>query len=956
MTRFRSVVHVIFALALIGCAVEQDDVSLKAARRGRPSNCAVLSLPGDGSPQDPWQVAHCEELAALDADPTAHFVLVADLDCTYATMEPLGRRRPFEGTLDGAGHVISGVVVEDGLFQRTRHAQIHRLGLDGARVTGHGIAGVLVGQAVHTTIAEVAVRDAVLRTTGGGHVGGLVGRATHTQITDSYVSVDVLARRRVGAIAGSATQSQIATSYAVVPEAIGILRGSVPRHVALHDAFFDADVTPGHDDSAAEGAASTADLQSQSFFEGSNWDFESTWGFRGPGYPCLRWEDECSVVRFVVDPSVVPQHEDREYGALPLAMARLVFDGVGFEYFVNTFVVEASASEIGPILESEALTVLEVDEPQHWDDSENLYLVQSTTSTPPCLDMLEQHVRVEEPGLDGVMTFSSDAAKETLCVMLRMARSGHLVDLDGPMDDDTYTRGSDNLECPNGTDTSGQPCTVVARSKNVFDWVDFASRHGSDFSVPQAWEALAATGAVPHVTANIADHGFVRTPDFDGDAGESFVPGQGLFESSRWGTAWHGAACAAALSAVPDNQWGVVGTGGRFVARTVIWGIENRFQVRRAMRSSRRQHGASILSISNSYGGPRRLRFVGRGMERTARHTRNRGTLVFASAGNEGQEFSGRNRRQMPCELDAVECVGGLRQDSQFRHLESNWGARVDFFAPYVGAGFDATRPPVDEINEFNGTSYSTPYVAGIATLVWTADGSLSPDEVVEILRRTAQTSTDPQVTRIVSPYNAVIDALGVRPPRVDLTRQYEGTSLVNGAPFAVLARITVGDSDVARVALSSNRRGVLAMVSAPSTGVIPLSWTPGELDVGRHVLDVVVEDDLGRATSESFEVFVEEAEQCPSLTNASVTLLASDGTTDTLLLEVTANDVPDGPLSDTVEWYMDGVWVAQGDEVVLSYSTGVPFCELDPSVIVAARDSSGCFALRPVDDIRGCP
>jgi len=171
-----------------------------------------------------------------------------------------------------------------------------------------------------------------------------------------------------------------------------------------------------------------------------------------------------------VDTSVVPEHEDREYGPHPLPMARLEFDGVGFEYFVNTFVIEASPSEVGPILATEALSILEVDEPQAWDDSKNLYLVQGTPSTPACLDTLEQHMRVEEPELDGVMTFSSDAARETLCVMLRMLRAGYLVDLDGPMDDDTYTRGSDSIACPNGTDSDGEACIVVARSKNVFDW------------------------------------------------------------------------------------------------------------------------------------------------------------------------------------------------------------------------------------------------------------------------------------------------------------------------------------------------------------------------------------------------------------------------------------------------------------------------------------------------------
>ena len=42
---------------------------------------------------------------------------------------------------------------------------------------------------------------------------------------------------------------------------------------------------------------------------------------------------------------------------------------------------------------------------------------------------------------------------------------------------------------------------------------------------------------------------------------------------------------------------------------------------------------------------------------------------------------------------------------------------------------------------------------------------------------------------------------------------------------------------------------------------------------------------------------------------------------------------------------------------VEVLYSEGVPFCELaDYLTIVAARDSGGCIAFHPVDEIRGCP
>jgi hypothetical protein len=87
------------------------------------SSGAAVFAGGTGAPGDPYQIATAEQLLAMGSEPamlSRHFVLVADVDLDpnlpggMVFSEPLvapSSQAPFEGSLDGAGHVIRNLTL-----------------------------------------------------------------------------------------------------------------------------------------------------------------------------------------------------------------------------------------------------------------------------------------------------------------------------------------------------------------------------------------------------------------------------------------------------------------------------------------------------------------------------------------------------------------------------------------------------------------------------------------------------------------------------------------------------------------------------------------------------------------------------------------------------------------------------------------------------------------------------
>ncbi|MDO4846422.1 MAG: hypothetical protein Q3977_07360, partial [Oscillospiraceae bacterium] len=87
---------------------------------------------GNGTKEEPWQIASAEQLQRVRENLAGHYVLVADIDLSgYENWEPIGAFQSlsdapedaevpnpeyaFTGTFDGAGHTISNLTVSSAL-------------------------------------------------------------------------------------------------------------------------------------------------------------------------------------------------------------------------------------------------------------------------------------------------------------------------------------------------------------------------------------------------------------------------------------------------------------------------------------------------------------------------------------------------------------------------------------------------------------------------------------------------------------------------------------------------------------------------------------------------------------------------------------------------------------------------------------------------------------------------
>lgn len=164
-------------------------------------------LDGRGTAAQPYIIKDAYDLEAMAdyADEEAYFVLTEDIVLTDADYEFGGAfynvgngivtignatvafNGNFSGLYDGKIHSITGLRMNGntfgGLFGATDGAVITDLIINGADISATANAGVLIGRATDTTIKNVTINNAVVKTTQGGSVvGGVVGVATSTII------------------------------------------------------------------------------------------------------------------------------------------------------------------------------------------------------------------------------------------------------------------------------------------------------------------------------------------------------------------------------------------------------------------------------------------------------------------------------------------------------------------------------------------------------------------------------------------------------------------------------------------------------------------------------------------------------------------------------------------------------------------------------------------------------
>ncbi|MEX2501296.1 MAG: S8 family serine peptidase [Trueperaceae bacterium] len=423
----------------------------------------------------------------------------------------------------------------------------------------------------------------------------------------------------------------------------------------------------------------------------------------------------------------------------------------------------------------------------------------------------------------------------------------------------------DLTEAPSGPRMGGRDY-----EPNPYAWPTHDVGSPQDIGVAEAWRALDAAGRLDpgSVTVAILDMGFA--PDADTPAGftaVSNVPAaaptgtENLLGCGGGPCPWHGTNVMSAAFALPGNGYGSAGPAGPIANAVLVFTLYDYFTSVSALIEARAL-GARIVNMSYRTPVPWYLSHTVLPFEAVTVAARASGMLLFAAAGNKGDNvdaeatLAGRglgfeSTWHTPCENAGVICVGGLAPSSLSRASNSNYGAeQVDLFAPFtLWLGPDPAAPD-NVVRALSGTSFSSPFAAGVAALVWAADPTLSASDVEATLFASAKSSPDGRVGRVVDALGAVQATLGNVPPTVAMTRPTEGAELNLNATVFFDAIVSDFEDGVAccEVTWTSDVDGALGIGRAVTS-----TFTT----VGARVITVTAVDSGGGRTSVATSVTV---------------------------------------------------------------------------------------------------
>jgi serine protease len=451
----------------------------------------------------------------------------------------------------------------------------------------------------------------------------------------------------------------------------------------------------------------------------------------------------------------------------------------------------------------------------------------------------------------------------------------------------------------------------AGNNSNAFTWTTHSAGSVQDIGVGEAWRALEFAGKLSNkVKIAILDMGFSPDADVPSDwfaiSNVPFVDPTGVDNLLSCGgpCPWHGTNVTSAAMAMPNNSYGAAGPAGPVASPVLVFTLYDFFTSMTALGEARLYAGAKIANMSYSTRVPASLSWSVLPFDAVTFSYRNSGMLLFAAAGNDGKNVDAEDlfweeAWHTPCENHGVICVGGLANNSTSRDFRSNYGREnVDIYAPFsLWAGPD---PSSANSQWKSGTSFSSPFVAGIAALVWAADPGLSASQVENILMETAHTSRDSTVNRVVHAFGAVHRALGDIPPGVRIVSPAGGAIFTQGAELASFsARFDdYEDGTTGTIHWTSSIDGPLG------TG----TWYDNRwLTIGTHVITASATDSGGNTSSDSVNVTIVGA--TPVVTITSISPASPIYQSQSISLHGYSYDPSSlAPLSDAdVSWTVDG-------------------------------------------------
>ena len=111
-------------------------------------------------------ISTCEDLLAINDEENGKFAISANIDCSTTKMSPIGGEgKAFRGTLEGSGHIVSGIRINSskkkvGLFSVGERAVIKNLIFEDFQVKSNANSvGLIFGEAREVLIQNVTLRS-----------------------------------------------------------------------------------------------------------------------------------------------------------------------------------------------------------------------------------------------------------------------------------------------------------------------------------------------------------------------------------------------------------------------------------------------------------------------------------------------------------------------------------------------------------------------------------------------------------------------------------------------------------------------------------------------------------------------------------------------------------------------------------------------------------------------------
>ena len=612
---------------------------------------------------------------------------------------------------------------------------------------------------------------------------------------------------------------------------------------------------------------------------------------------------------FTVDPTLVPRVPAiAGIGTGPMRTLATLSDAKGnrADFVENELLVSTDdEAKVSAFLARWNGTVLNtIDFAQHGlPGAPKLRIVQVSAAAADT-SRIGEDIRVVDGNSRGTHTISSDAGLHLLAAGAHEAAGGLPVSLNWVVEGATVASGS----------TAEDPMGPAGYTPDAFSWPYVTRGSAQDIGVGAAWQALVAAGKVGNrVKMIVSDGGFYPNGDFPAGAVIHGAAGWGIPNPISCGgdpCPWHGTEVVSAAMGALDNGFGGAGPAGQigdliavqspsFDIGQIVSFIGGAFD---ALTS-----GPRIINMSWGMDVPAAAGlFLDGIINLLTGILHDAGVLMFASAGNWDSDFHAHDvddkdcildlcwedTSWVPCENDHVICVGGMQKDSTALDARSNWGTATDEHTVDIYAPMEIYVPYLQDYGlpagrnwSAPGTSFSSPFVAGVAAMVWAADPTLSADDVWNKVQSTAHTgglgAPGPFSAKRVDAFSAVRSALGGDvPPYVAIDLPAAGMTFHwrNPAGF----RAVTYDLDTAgtpTVTWSSDRDGVLG------TG---LTFNTSALSVGMHHITASA---LSGGKTSTASVDVKVVNDIPGVTITEPAVSSSFCTTDNISFTAVVSD-----------------------------------------------------------------